>query len=96
MKKKKSVREAKIARLQDYKSAFESESGKRVLWELMKECRFLEISTTAQDPYTTCFNDGKRSLILHIINRLKYDPKIIMNFIEEGVEDDSRGWNSAD
>ncbi len=97
MAKKTSKRQtAQKAKLQDYVRTFESDHGQRVLWDLFRETEFLEFNTVAGDPYSTSFNDGRRSVLLHIIGKLKIEPKKLLNIIEKGVEDEIESFNDID
>ncbi len=50
---------------EDYKKTFESEEGKKVLKDLEKVCLY---NSTAfdKDPYVTAFQEGLRTVFLHI------------------------------
>ena len=48
-----------------FRRAFESEDGKKVLKYLETFC-FMNASTFNADPYKSAFNEGARSVILHI------------------------------
>ncbi len=64
--------EAIVTKIKDYLTAFGSESGKRVLADLMKFGNMLGPSF-ATDPYRTAFNEGRRDVALYILNQLNYD-----------------------
>lgn len=62
-----------IARVHDFQATFETEHGKRVLKQLMKNTGFLHTNFVNNDPYGTAYNEGARSIVLHILNMLKID-----------------------
>lgn len=71
----------------DYKTVFESEAGKEVLYDLMKVGSFLQ-SSFDSDPITMAFNEGQRNMVLRILTLLKQDPMKMRNFINEREESD--------
>ena len=66
-----------LAIVADYQRVFNTESGKRVLRRMMKECGFLTPSFVPGDSHGTAFNEGKRAALLDICNRMKLDIKKI-------------------
>lgn len=48
-----------------YLRTFETEHGKKVLADLERRC-FLKDMTFDRDPYITAFQEGTRSVVLHI------------------------------
>tara|TARA_Y100001963_G_C6617596_1_gene370095 strand:+ start:408 stop:677 length:270 start_codon:yes stop_codon:yes gene_type:complete len=72
----------------DYKTLFESEAGKRVLYDLMKNNYILSPT------YTTNINEmalreGARNVVLRILSILKIDVDKLDTFIKEGLERDN-------
>ena len=57
----------------DYKRTFGTDSGKRVLQDLMNRGHMLEPSYTVNDAHETAFREGERNLVLSILSELKYD-----------------------
>jgi len=55
----------------DYQTVFLSEHGKRVLDDLEKFCFYNSVTTVPNDPFTSAFNDGRRSVVLHIKKLIK-------------------------
>ena len=71
-----------VATVIDYKTTFGTDSGKRVLYNLIKTCGY-QLSSFSDDPYTTAFKEGQRNAVLHILNKLKTDPLELAKFIKE-------------
>lgn len=55
-----------------YIGVFGSPEGKMVLHDILRAGGILEPAHQPGDPYQTAFNDGRRSLALHIIERLRW------------------------
>lgn len=88
----KKAREKSLASYKDYKILFESDRGKKVLWDLMKTTDFLGPSHVIGDSHTTAFNDGQKNVVRHILKKIKTDYKKLEAKIQEGIEDESRTW----
>lgn len=70
--------------LRDYKAVFESEKGKRVLWDIMKAGFFLRSTVAGPgEDATTARNEGQRELVVYILSQLSKDEKKIYDFIME-------------
>lgn len=61
--------------IMDFRNAFNTEGGKRVLENLSKECLENELSFVRGESDSTAFNDGKRYVILHIRRILAMKPQ---------------------
>jgi hypothetical protein len=73
-------------RARDYKIAFGTEEGQRVLSDLVASS-FTLSSTLSPDPYETAFNEGMRNATLRILAMLHYKPEDFMQ-LPEKVETD--------
>ena len=51
-----------------YKQVFATESGKKVLKDLEARCNFRNTTFIQNDIIGTAFEEGKRSVFLHILN----------------------------
>ena len=51
-----------------YKQVFATESGKKVLKDLDARCNFRNTTFIQNDSIGTAFEEGKRSVFLHILN----------------------------
>lgn len=90
--------EAKAARKQyakviDYKRTFQSQSGRRVLQDLMDVHHMLRVSFDEENTHTTSFKEGERNVILRILQILKIDVEKLRDHIEE-IEKNARGHES--
>lgn len=78
----KEMAKKQVARITDYKKVFESESGKRVLYDLMGTHFFLRTSFVKNDPYETALREGERNVVIRILQRLNMDSARLKEFIE--------------
>ena len=51
---------------------FNTPEGQEVLRDLLKAGGVLKVSHSLDGAETTAFNDGKRALALHVLNRLRW------------------------
>lgn len=70
MAKSKKTSDPNAARRSDYASVFSSESGKRVLSDLMLTFHMGSSSHVGGDSHETAFREGERHVILHIMHKL--------------------------
>lgn len=86
MSKKKldPVQEQKLALLHDYKAVFGTPQGKRVLQDLMAKGGLLQSNYVPGDSHGTAYNEGARSLVLHIFEILRIDLKQLQSTLSEG------------
>jgi hypothetical protein len=64
------TRRARIGAL--YREVFGTAAGEKVLADLLKETGLLQVSSVAGDPHMTHFNDGKRAIGLHVVERMRW------------------------
>lgn len=74
-------------RSQIYKTAFGTDDGKKVLWDLMAVFKVGDQIHVPGDPYETAFCDGQRSVVLHIMSLLRYDPDRFQKEIQNASDD---------
>ncbi len=74
-----------------YKEIFSTDAGQEVLDDLMKSNYFFT-STQTSDPYETSFNEGRRSVILAILNYVSLD----VNKIQQRMKDSYERGSSSD
>lgn len=75
---------------QHYHSVFESPQGKAVLHDLLAACGMFRTSQDS-NPHTTAFNEGKRVIALHILDRMRLDKvEAIQHLLEEKANDNQR------
>lgn len=66
----------RVIKLQEaYRKLFDTADGKTVLKDL-EDFGFYHDSTFVGDPDVTIFNEGRRSVVLHIRNMMNTDPKV--------------------
>lgn len=70
-----------------YREFFTSESGEEILSDLMRATNFLT-TTMGTTPYETYFNEGRRSLLLQIIQTAKLDNKQINRLMDKIHKED--------
>lgn len=68
----------------DYQTVFGSEHGERVLRDLMTNSYFWDSTAEVkmQEPHVTILNEGKRSLILYILGRLRRKTQPVQKVVE--------------
>ncbi len=94
MTKKKQATPQKdhLSLIQDYQAVFDTEPGRRVLLDLMKEGHVLSpIFSNTHDPNQAFLNEGKREMVLIILDKMKKNIKYLAELIEiniQGAEDE--------
>lgn len=86
--KKEETTKKHIATIDDYQKVFGSERGKKVLRHMMRISGFLSTSHVNNDPYSTAFNEGMRSMVIQIIKKTKIDIKDLEERLQQNQEDD--------
>lgn len=81
MDEKKAL-EKEYAKRMDYVSLFTSETGNRVLNDLMANHCVLT-ATLASDSHRTAFNEGQRNVVLRILNMIIKDPTDVLDRIRQ-------------
>jgi hypothetical protein len=76
-------RKRQVDRIVDYRAVFNTEDGKRVLYDLIKQHNVLQ-STFSKDPYEHAFKEGERNTVLRILTLLKIDPIQLDKLIDQG------------
>jgi|DEB0MinimDraft_3_1074331.scaffolds.fasta_scaffold00081_8 hypothetical protein len=74
-------------RTRDYKIAFSTDEGRRVLNDIVTSCFVLD-STIGASPQETAFNEGMRNAALRIMSMLHYSPEDFITLperVEENV-----------
>jgi hypothetical protein len=83
-----------IANIQAYKSVFKSEDGQKVLWDLMKLNSFMQDSYVQGDPYSTAYNEGRRSVVLYILQKINENTQRLQKRYEEGMRNEEGLFDS--
>lgn len=79
------VDEKKVALAQiriNYQQCFATPEGEKVIADLIDECGFIRSSMVDGDPYGTAFNEGKRQVIVDILNKLNTDPEKLLQILK--------------
>ena len=69
---------------EDYKKTFESEEGKKVLKDLEKVCLY-NSTTFDKDPYVTAFQEGLRTVFLHIKTVMTLDIEELERMVNQAT-----------
>jgi hypothetical protein len=85
---RKSVLRRKSRRTQYYKAVFSTPEGKWVLKDLMRKYRYNEQTTVVGDPHASAFLDGKRTVVMELINILATDLNKLIQLYESLPEDE--------
>lgn len=73
-----------LAKIADYKSCFGTESGRRVLWDLMKQHSVLDSTFDPANINEMILREGGRNVVLQILHKLNVDVKRLEEFIRKG------------
>ena len=87
MTEKKEKRQVKLIRT--YQHIFNSDEGKKVLYDLVRRSNTLSTSFTGMDYLTMAHNEGRRSLMLYILSMIDSDPEAMKQLMEKSIEDDN-------
>ena len=79
--KQKDLAKEKASLVQDYLTVFESDEGKKVLLDLMDKGYILKPTASLRGERDSNLNEGKRELVLYIMDMVTYDVKDIMDLI---------------
>lgn len=82
MIQKKTRSNKKAVTVADYKAVFESEKGRKVLMDLMRN-HYVLASTYDYDPTLTALREGERNVVLRILAMLKINVEELHKRIEE-------------
>lgn len=82
------IRKKKLDQVANYQFVFNSEEGKKVLYDMMKT-HYVIGSTFSKDPYEMALKEGERNTVLRILSILKIDPQKLLEDINKGIEQDN-------
>ena len=80
----------RLSKVIDYKKVFNSAEGKRVLYDLMREGHILGPAYYPNEPNSVYVNEGKRNMVLFILEKLKTDTVELKALIDKEVENERR------
>ena len=69
-------------RLADYRTIFEGPQGQRVLADLCHRHGIFDPCHVPGDPYSTAYNDGRRSVVVDLLRYLGTDLERLDNLLE--------------
>ena len=75
-----------------YREFFTSEQGEDILTDLMKACHY-GTTVIGQDPYQTYYNEGRRSVLLQILETAKMTNKDIRRLQDKMKKEDDAYFN---
>jgi hypothetical protein len=87
MKNEKKMQSATVARAQDYQNIFNTDEGKRVLYDLIKTHHCLS-TINPEKPHLAGFCEGERNVVLRILKILQFKPEKFLATIENGDQYD--------
>jgi len=77
--------------ISDYQRTFNSDHGAKVLRHLMRVCGMMAPSMDMRDPspYITAFNEGRRAVVIEIMEKLRLDLERVETEIMQQPEGES-------
>ena len=85
---KKELAKAKVLKIQQYLEVFDNDDGKAIVLDLMEKGYILK-PTTGKTERESILNEGKREMVLYIMDMLTYDVDDIMGFINNNSAKDT-------
>lgn len=73
----------RVNRRNHYKAVFSTDSGQKVLKDLLTFCNVTNMTYVPGDPTTTAFNEGMRRVGLRILAILENDPNKQQQLIQQ-------------
>lgn len=71
-----------VALIRMYQDIFSTKQGEKVLHDIIKDCGVISSAFTS-DPYVISYNEGRRSVALQIMQKLKIDTEQLLKTITE-------------
>lgn len=90
------ITKKRLATIADYQQVFGSEAGQRVLTDILYDCGIISSSYVQGDPHSTCFNEGRRSMGLKILEKIKIDMMKLKQQIDKGDFDEYYDFGTDD
>ena len=75
------ITEKEKKRLADYRTVFEGPQGQRVLADLCHRHGIFDPCHVPGDPYSTAYNDGRRSVVVDLLRYLGTDLERLDNLL---------------
>ncbi len=92
----KEMAQAKVSLVQDYLHLFDSDEGKRVLLDLMEKGHILKPTSSVNGDRHSILNEGKRELVLYIMDMVTYNVEDIMDLIGTQTQKTKKGGSSEE
>ena len=86
-----------LSLIQDYQAVFDTEPGRRVLLDLMEEGHLLKpIFSNTKETNQAFLNEGKREMVLCILDKMKKDVTYLAKLIEINIKGAKNEQDSGD
>lgn len=90
MPQNKKTSDNAIKMIDMYKTLFASNNGRLILHDLCMKCGMFQSSHTVGDSHSMAFNEGRRSVVIEILDIINKDQsKILQQFSESKVDYDN-------
>lgn len=76
-----------LASIANYQDTFTSPHGKKVLLDLMRRSGMTHVNFSPDSPYVTSFNEGSRSVVLYILEKLNVDTLKLKQLIDDNYKE---------
>jgi hypothetical protein len=76
-----------VARVADYQATFKTESGQKVMHDLMRRFGMLSTTFVAGDAYASAFNEGQRAVMVDICGKVRMDLKRVEKELKQMEEE---------
>lgn len=80
----------------DYKAVFGGPPGERVLHDLLVKGHVHEITLDLDSVANTAYREGRRSLVLEIVEQLRRDPKYLASVALTQRRDEAQDYGEPD
>ena len=84
----KAVAKAKVEKINQYLDVFDNDDGKVVILDLMVKGHILK-PTSGQTDRESILNEGKREMVLYILDMISYDVEDIIKIISQTDKKDT-------
>lgn len=84
---KRGIKEVDI--ITDYQVAFNTDEGKRVLYDLLMACHFFQ-NMMCNNAGQLAYKEGQRSVTLRILDKLDTNAKDLLDLLEEAQKEEQK------
>lgn len=71
-----------------YQAVYASPDGALVIADILREAGILSVAHVEGDPGTSAFNDGKRAMALHVVQRLRWSEGELVALARQQTSED--------